>query len=173
MAMNGVLRPGIIQIRVLDMDDAITHYRDRLGLHEVGTESDGRVYLKGWDEFDRHSVILREDDQAGMDFMSFKVLDDDTLTQLTADLEAYGVSVEHVDAGEQPGVGRRVAFVIPSGHRIELYAEMERSDFHPGTHNPNVWPEEPRGMGVTRFDHALLYGCLLYTSDAADDLLQV
>ena len=93
-----------------------------------------------------------------MDFMSFKVMDDETLTQLTADLEAYGVEVEHVDSGEQPGVGRRVGFMIPSGHRIELYAEMERSDFHPGTHNPNVWPEEPRGMGVTRFDHALLYG---------------
>ena len=42
MAINGVLRPGFIQIRVLDMDEAIVHYRDRLGLHEVGTESDGR-----------------------------------------------------------------------------------------------------------------------------------
>jgi len=158
MAITGVLRPGIIQIRVLDMDDAIVHYRDRLGLHEVSTGDDGRVYLKGWDEWDRHSVILREADQAGMDFMSFKVLDEATLEQLTTDLTAYGVEVEHVAAGEQPGVGRRVAFIIPSGHRIELYAEMEPAEFHPTIINPDVWPEEPRGMGVNRFDHALLYG---------------
>ena len=72
MAINGVLRPGFIQIRVLDMDEAIVHYRDRLGLHEVGTESDGRVYLKGWDEFDRLSVILREADEADMDMMACK-----------------------------------------------------------------------------------------------------
>ncbi len=158
MALNGVLRPGIIQIRVLDKDEAIVHYRDRLGLHEVSTGDDGRIYLKGWDEFDRHSVILREADQAGMDFMAFKVLDEATLEQLTTDLTAYGVDVEHVPAGEQPGVGRRVSFVIPSGHRIELYAEMERAEFHPRIENPDVWPEEPRGMGVNRFDHALLYG---------------
>ncbi|HSM67138.1 MAG TPA: catechol 2,3-dioxygenase, partial [Ilumatobacteraceae bacterium] len=102
--MNGVLRPGFIQIRVLDMDEAIVHYRDRLGLHEVGTGSDGRVYLKGWDEFDRHSVILREADEAGMDVMAFKVLDDATLNELTAKLEAYNVSVDHIEAGEQPGI---------------------------------------------------------------------
>jgi catechol 2,3-dioxygenase len=158
MAMNGVLRPGIIQIRVLDIDEAFAHYHDRLGLHHVGTEADGRVYLKGWDEFDHHSVILREADEAGMDFMAFKVFGDDTLTELTAGIEAWGLEVDHIPAGDQPGVGRRVSFVIPSGHRIELYAEMERSDFAPQTTNPDVWQAEPRGMGVTRFDHALLYG---------------
>lgn len=158
MAVSGVLRPGFIQIRVLDMDEALVHYRDRVGLHEVSREADGRVYLKGWDEFDRHSIILREADEAGMDVMGFKVLDDATLQELTAKLEAYNVSVDHVDAGEQPGIGRRVGFMIPSGHRIELYAQMERSDFGPKTVNPDVWQAEPRGMGATRFDHALLYG---------------
>jgi catechol 2,3-dioxygenase len=158
MALTGVLRPGIIQIRVLDLDDAVVHYRDRLGLHEVMTGDDGRVYLKGWDEFDHHSVVLREADTAGMDLMAFKVLDEATLDQLTADLVAYGVEVEHVAAGDQPGVGRRVSFIIPSGHRIELYADVERASFCPQTTNPNVWQVEPRGMGVNRFDHALLYG---------------
>ncbi len=158
MAVNGVLRPGIIQIRVLDMAEAVVHYRDRLGLHEVMTGDDGRVYLKGWDEFDHHSVVLREADAAGMDLMAFKVMDDATLTQLTADLTAYGVDVEDVAAGEQPATGRRVSFMIPSGHRIELFAEMEQAEFHPAIENPDVWPEEPKGMGVARFDHALLYG---------------
>lgn len=158
MAMSGVLRPGFIQIRVLDMDEAITHYCDRLGLHHVGTESDGRVYLKGWDEFDRHSVILREADEAGMDMQAFKVLDEATLKELTAKLEASNVAVEHIEAGEQPGIGRRVSFEIPSGHRIELYAQMDQSDFGPEIVNPNVWQAEPHGMGCTRYDHTLLYG---------------
>jgi catechol 2,3-dioxygenase len=158
MAVNGVLRPGIIQIRVLDLDEAVVHYRDRLGLHEVMTGDDGRVYLKGWDEFDHHSVVLREADTAGMDLMAFKVLDEATLDRLSADLVAYGVEIEHVVAGDQPGVGRRVSFIIPSGHRIELYSEVERASFCPQTTNPNVWQVEPRGMGVNRFDHALLYG---------------
>lgn len=158
MGVSGVIRPGIIQIRVLDMEEALVHYRDRLGLSEVATGPDGRVYLKALDEFDHHSIVLREADQAGMDFMAFKVLDDETLTEFTAKLEAYGVSVDHVDKGDQPGVGRRIGFTIPSGHRIELFAEMDLADKHPPTFNPDVWCEEPRGMRVGRFDHALLYG---------------
>ena len=43
MALNGVLRPGYIQIRVTDIDAAAKHYVDRVGLHEVSREADGRV----------------------------------------------------------------------------------------------------------------------------------
>lgn len=158
MAMTGVLRPGIIQIRVLDIEEGLAHYRDRLGLELVSTGDDGRVYLTAYDEFDRHSVVLREADEAGMDFFAFKVLDDATLTDLTNKLEQYGLEVDHVAAGEQPEVGRRVGFMIPSGHRIELYAEAGLSDSGPIVENPTVWRTEPRAMAVRRFDHALLYG---------------
>ena len=46
MALTGVLRPGHAQIRVLDMDEAIHHYRDVLGLIEMGKDKQGRVYLR-------------------------------------------------------------------------------------------------------------------------------
>ena len=65
MALKGVLRPGYIQIRVTDLDAALKHYVDRVGLHEVSREADGRVYLRAWDEFDRHSVVLRPADMPG------------------------------------------------------------------------------------------------------------
>ena len=46
--MNGtdVLRPGFVQIRVLEMESALSHYRDRVVLTEVSREADGRVYMK-------------------------------------------------------------------------------------------------------------------------------
>ncbi len=158
MAITGVLRPGYIQIRVLDIEEAIVHYRDRLGLTLVERAPDGRAYLKALDEFDHHSIVLRPSDEAGMDFFAFKVLDDATLTSFTDRLSAYGITVEHREPGSQPGLGRVVSFVIPSGHQIELYAHMELAENGPQTKNPNVWQEEPRGMRATRFDHALLYG---------------
>jgi catechol 2,3-dioxygenase len=65
MALKGVLRPGYIQIRVTDLKAALTHYVDRVGLHEVSREADGRVYLRAWDEFDRHSIVLRQADMPG------------------------------------------------------------------------------------------------------------
>lgn len=158
MAVTGVMRPGFVQIRVLNMDEALVHYCDRIGLQEVSREADGRVYLKAYDEFDRHSIILREADSPGMDAMAFKVAADGDLDGFAGRIKALGTDLEEVPAGEQPGVGRRISFVAPTGHRFDLYAEMELSENGPMTENPDLWREEPKGMGAMRFDHCLLYG---------------
>ena len=158
MPFTGVLRPGFVQLRVHDMDAALRHYRDRIGLSEVSRESDGRVYLKAYDEFDRHSIVLRQTDEAGMDVMGWKVLDDATLDDCARRIAALGIEVADVEAGEQPGVGRRKRFAAPTGHRFDLYAQMALSDDGPMTENPDVWREDPAGMKAIRFDHCLLYG---------------
>ena len=158
MALKGVLRPGYIQIRVLDMDAAIKHYVDHVGLQEVSREADGRVYLRAWDEFDRHSVILRRADMPGMDYVGFKVASDADLDSFHHRIGEFGTKVQVVSAGEQPSVGRRLSFVVPTGHRIELFSEMALSDDGPMTHNPEIWRSEPHGMRVTRFDHCNLHG---------------
>jgi catechol 2,3-dioxygenase len=153
-----VLRPGYIQIRVTDLGAALKHYVDRVGLHEVSREADGRAYLRAWDEFDRHSVVLREADGPGMDYVGFKVANEADLNSFARRIEAFGIEVEEVSAEEQPGVGRRLRFLAPTGHRIELFAEMALSDHGPMTRNPEIWRDEPHGMRVTRFDHCNLHG---------------
>lgn len=158
MAMSGILRPGFIQIRVLDMQRAVRHYVDWLGLEEVCRGDDGRVYLKAYDEFDHHSVVLREAPQAGMDCFAFKLSDDTALADYGTRVQRWGLAVEEVAPGEQPGIGRRLGFTIPSGHRVELYAEADMAPSHPQIHNPYLWDREPHGMRAIRFDHGLLYG---------------
>jgi catechol 2,3-dioxygenase len=158
MAMTGVMRPGFVQIRVLDMKASLNHYRDRIGLDVVEEAKDGRVYMRGYDEFDRHSIILRQADSAGMDVMGWKVAKDSDLDAFKPRLEAMGMKTEWIAAGEQPTVGRRLSFVLPTGHRFDLYAEMEQSKKAPMVDNPDLWEIEPRGMRAQRFDHCLLYG---------------
>lgn len=158
MAHTGVLRPGFIQLRVLDMPAAVEHYSKRIGLHQVSEGADGRVYLKSADEFDHHSFVLRRADTAGFDLMAFKVRTDADLDAFEQRIVAYGYPVDHVPAGEQPGIGRRIGWTLASGHRIELFAHAEQSDPKPSAHNPDVWITEPHGMRARRFDHALLYG---------------
>ena len=158
MAITGVLRPGYVQIRVLDLAEALKHYVDRIGLELVEKGADGRVYLRASDEFDRHSIVLREASSAGMDYMGFKVASDIDLTRYEKRLKEAGIKVEPVAPGEQPGVGRRISFTVPTGHRIELFAQMDTSPHGPSIENPDVWQDEPRGMRAVRFDHCLLYG---------------
>jgi catechol 2,3-dioxygenase len=148
-----------MQLRVLDLEKSLHFYKDILGMYEVGRTADGRVLLKAWDEFDHHSFVLRVADAPGSDFMGFKVASDACLEKLAADTAAFGLSADWVAANsDQPGFGRRLAVKLPNGHRIDLYAETEISDPHPGLLNPEIWPEEPRGVGVNCFDHALLFG---------------
>ncbi len=156
---KGVMRPGHIQLRVLDMEEALKHYRDLIGLIEVERDPQGRVYLKGWTEVDKFSVVLREADEPGMDFVSYKVLDNETLNKLHQELIEYGCNTEEIPAGELNGCGRRIRFDSPTGHMFEIFAEKEQTGkWGVSNVNPEAWPRGLKGMKATRFDHCLLYG---------------
>jgi catechol 2,3-dioxygenase len=159
MAITGVLRAAMMQLRVLDLDTAVDFYTKVVGLFEVGRTSDGRVLLKGYDEFDHHSFVLRKAETAGMDFMGFKVASNAYLDYLSEKTRAFGLPVEEIPANtDQPGIGRRVSTKVPTGHRLDFFADIEESDPRPGILNPEIWTVEPRGIGVATFDHALLFG---------------
>ncbi|MDH4564398.1 catechol 2,3-dioxygenase [Pseudomonas taiwanensis] len=159
MAMTGVLRPGHVQLRVMDLEAGVHHYRDVLGMLETGRDSQGRIYLKCRDEFDHHSVILREADRAGMDFVGFKVLNVATLNDLEGKLQAYGVDTHRIAAGDLLETGERVRFTTPSGHEVELYAEKTFVGNGCGEVNPTPWdPTATHGISPLRMDHLLLYG---------------
>ncbi len=159
MAMTGVLRPGHVQIRVMDLDAGVHHYRDVLGLEEMGRDASGRVFLRAWDERDHHSIILRAADRAGMDFFGFKVDSAATLDKLEADLRDWGLKTERIPAGELLETGERVRFEIPSGHLIELYADKTFVGNQLGQVDPKPYSTRfDTGIAPMRFDHALLYG---------------
>ncbi len=67
-----VIRLGYIQVRVTDMEEAVNHYSNTLGMKIMATGEGGPhmsphgispgklTYLKAWDEWDHHSVVLEE-----------------------------------------------------------------------------------------------------------------
>lgn len=159
MAMTGVLRPGHIQIRVLDLEVSRKFYRDVIGLVDMGSDSQGRVYFKAWDERDHNSVVLRQAESAGVDFVGYKVLNSATLDQLERDVQAFGITTSRMPVGDMLETGERVRFQLPSGHQFELYAEKKHVGNGLGQVNPPPWGSDAdRGMAPTRFDHCLLYG---------------
>ena len=159
MAMTGVLRPGHAALRVLDLEEGIHFYKNVLGLVETGRDKQGRVYFKAWDERDHNSVVIRQAEQAGIDFFAFKVDSKATLDKLDSDLRAYGLNTERVPAGELLETGERVRFEIPSGHLIELYADKKDVGNGMPYVNPDPWhAAAEHGIAPSRMDHCLLYG---------------
>src|SRR3546814_20725950 len=88
---KGVLRPGHVQIRVMEMEPAVKHYTELLGVIETHRDQQGRVYLKGWTEPDLFSVVLLDADEAGVDFNGIKLRDEETISALGSDLKAWEV----------------------------------------------------------------------------------
>jgi catechol 2,3-dioxygenase len=138
------------------MDAALIHYENVLGLTRTHQDGDGNVYLKGWDEWDKYSVILTPAETAGMNHIAYKVKKDSDLDVLKQRIADYGIEVEEVPAGYLECVGRALKFNLPSGHEFYLYAEKEFVGKAVGITNPEPWPDGVKGAAVHWLDHALL-----------------
>ena len=49
----GVMRIGHASLKVMDMDAAVRHYENVLGMKTTMKDKAGNVYLKCWDEWDK------------------------------------------------------------------------------------------------------------------------
>ncbi len=158
MAMTGVLRPGHAQIRVLDLEESVKWYTEVMGLVPMGRDQQGRAYFKTRAERDHNSIVLRQADRAGLDFVAFKVLDQATLEDFDRKLKAYGVKTERIPAGELLETGERVRFEAPTGHVFELYAHKTDVGNDLGYLNPEAILDGRKGISPIRLDHWQLHG---------------
>jgi len=156
----GVMRLGYLHARVTDLDAARRHYVDTLGMYVVHEDiamggQPRRLYLKAWDEWDHHSLVL-EEGGVGLIKMGYKVAKDTDLEEFENRIQAFGCTVERMSKGDNLSVGDGLRVTIPSGHVMELYNEIEFTDTAVGTINPELFPRHLVGIGVPRLDHLLL-----------------
>ncbi|SEJ16439.1 catechol 2,3-dioxygenase [Azotobacter beijerinckii] len=149
-----VMRLGYLHIRVTNLADAKRFYVDTLGM-QVVLEQGNKIYLKCWDEWDHHSLMI-EEGGVGVIKLGYKVAKPEDLAYFEKRIEAFGVSTTRMSVGETLGVGEGLRFIIPSGHTLELYHHMEFTDTAVGLINPPLFPRNLAGVGVPRLDHCLL-----------------
>ena len=152
-----IMRIGRAELRVMDLEKAVQYYTNVIGLDEVG-RSEGRVYLKAWDEYDHHSLVLQQAESPGLDHFAFKVKDEDDLAKYEKKIEQFGCTIKRVSKGTRLAEGEAIRFELPTGHHMELYHEIEFVGTKTGTLNPHPWPEDLKGIAPHRLDHVLLTG---------------
>jgi catechol 2,3-dioxygenase len=152
----GILRLSHVELRVPDLELSTAYYTEVVGLVETAHEDD-RVHLKGWDEQQHHSLILKYAPTYGVETIAFKVQDAADLDELAQRIEAYGVATKRFEAGDLgPGSGTTIRFTAPSGHTTDLVHGMAQVGNALPLHNPPPEPPGLVGIHPPRLDHAFL-----------------
>jgi catechol 2,3-dioxygenase len=151
-----VLRMGYVHAKVTDLAEAKQHYANTLGLY-CTKEENGKLYFKGWDEWDHHSVVLEEGGVGAVKF-GFKVFDPAELDLYEKRAQAQGYPTQRMSAGENADVSDGIRCELPTGHLVELYHAMTPYGLEVGTHNPDAFPRHLVGIGAPALDHALIIG---------------
>ncbi|WP_071396225.1 catechol 2,3-dioxygenase [Bacillus tuaregi] len=152
-----IMRLGHVQLRVPNWEASVDYYKNVLGLIETARD-EKHVYLKAWDEYDHHSVILEKADSAGLEHLAFKVRYKEDLDMYEQKLQDYGVVTERIAAGTRIAEGEAVRFQLPTKQYVELYHEIEQIGNGLPRENPAPWPDGLKGMAPPRLDHLLISG---------------
>ncbi|MFD2924525.1 3,4-dihydroxyphenylacetate 2,3-dioxygenase [Halobacillus naozhouensis] len=118
-----IIRSGRAILHVTDLEASKKFY-DALGFIE--TESDEKqVFLRGLEEHNHHSLLLKEKETPALEVISYKVRSENDLDKLASKLQNDGNEVKWLEEGEQKAVGRAFRYQDISGLPVEYYAQME------------------------------------------------
>ncbi len=140
MSAPAILRAGHVVFRVTDLSRARAFYVDLLGFVETASDRQA-LYLRGLEETEHHSLMLRKAATPGVSHLAFKVASEDDLGRLHVIARDARLPVRWVEKGQEPGQGRALRVQDPGGLPVEFYCEMElterllqRFDLYRGPH---------------------------------------
>ena len=151
-----ISRFSYANVRVMDLQKAITHYTDVVGLRLVESD-DRRAYFQADECQDHHCVVTTLSDRAGIEHVGFKVSDPSDLVEAAEAAAEHGLKVVDVPEGEIAGQGPGVMITLPSSHNMLLFYHTDKIGYANGMRNPTPGtPKNKIGAKVTHLDHTLL-----------------
>jgi len=144
-----ILRAAHVELVVADLDASLAFYDGLLGMI-VTERSDGVAYLRGWEEYLHHSLVLRQGaagQEPAVDHVAFRVAEDADLDALESAFAARGCPVRRIAAGEETGQGAALRVQDPFGFPLEFFHDMTTVPSHTQAFHLQ------RGAPVLRFDH--------------------
>jgi catechol 2,3-dioxygenase len=141
-----IVRSAYVDLVVTDLDRARAFWVDLVGFHVTAEEPDA-LYLRGYEEFVHHSVVLRVGATPACARMGFRVRTPDDLDRAERWYRERGLRVQRVPAGATRGLGPAVRAVDPLGFTVEFVHEMDRVERLVQRY------ELRRGASVNRIDH--------------------
>jgi 3,4-dihydroxyphenylacetate 2,3-dioxygenase len=119
-----ILRCAWAELIVTDLAASRAFYVGVLGL-VVSYEDEDAIYLRAFEEYLHHSLVLRRGPVAALAVLAYRVRSEFEVDVAAAYYRALGSRVEERQAGQTRGIGRAIRVEDPLGFPIEYFYEAE------------------------------------------------
>jgi catechol 2,3-dioxygenase len=119
-----VIRCAYAELVVTDLAASRWFYVDVLGL-VVTAETDDAIYLRAFEEYLHHALVLRRGEVAACARLAYRVRSPQEVDRAEAYYRARDVRVERVPAGTCRGIGEAVRIEDPLGFPVEFFYDAE------------------------------------------------
>lgn len=144
---------GHIEILSPVPEKSLDFFVNVLGMTVSGQKGDS-VYLRGWDDYERFSLVLTGSKTSGLGHAAFRTRSPQALERRVAALEGSGYEIGWTE--DELGHGPAYRCHDPDGHVVELYYETEwyqaPAELRPALKN-QAQRYPARGVNVRRLDH--------------------
>lgn len=124
IAVPDILRCAYMEIHVTDLQAARKFYVDALGLIVTREEKDA-LYLRTFEEFIHHNLVLKQSSQAAVAALGYRVREPGDVSLAEAYFKALGCRTERRSEGFVAGIRDAVRVEDPFGFTLEFFHEVE------------------------------------------------
>lgn len=142
-----------VELLTPKLEESRRFFVEVMGMYETTRQGDS-VYLRGWDDYEHHSLKLTASPKPGLGHYAFRASSPQALQRRVAAIEKSGLGKGWSDG--DLGHGATFQFTDPDGHNIEIYYETEwytpPPELRPALKNQaSRFPHH--GVGLRRIDH--------------------
>jgi len=144
---------GHIELLTPKLEETRKFFVDVMGMYETERKGDS-VYLRGWDDYEHHSLQLTASEKPGLGHYAFRASSPQGLQRRVEAIEKTGLG----KGWEKDNIGHGPAycFTDPDNHNMEIYYETEwyqaPAELKPALKN-QASRFSDRGVGLRRLDH--------------------
>jgi len=153
-----IAKLGHVALVSADLEKSLWFFRDTIGLEETEVV-DGVHYLRAWGDFEHHTLSITAGETSYIDHIGWRTKRREDIATFANLLEDAGTEVRWIEAGEEVAQGEAIRFELPSGHRFELYYDMEKTpadESRKSVLKNQTYKSWAKGVSPRRIDHVNL-----------------
>ena len=156
-----IAKLGYVALESSDIEKSVFFFQEVIGL-ELTEKVQETYYFRAWGDFQHHTLSISPGEKGRVKYIAFRTKHSEDLPLFKEKLENKGISTELIAAGNTPGIGDALRFIAPSGHRLELYYDVDKGEVE--EHRRSVLKNQTykawaKGVSPRRLDHVNIHTC--------------